>query len=754
MRFAHASLIGVARVTLAAAMILAGARLALPQALAAHAADSPLDNRVTAVGQNTVRYEAEDAWLSSGLTAVTTSTDVSGRGYAGGTARPGARIIFAVGAPASDVYAVTLRYANGTPSTQTLAVYTNGIKEMALSLPPAGGGKSWAVVTEHLALRTGLNTIAYVDEHGASTNLRLDYIDVATGNKLDVVGATEPYDEYEAEDAHTNGAVIGPDRLFGDLAAEASGRRAVTLRKLGQFVEFTLRKPANGMVLRYSLPDNAGGTGITAPLSLYVDGRFNRALTLTSKYTWLYGTYPFTNHPAGLGGHHFYDEIHLLFASSLPAGARVRLQVDAGDRAPSYTIDLADFERVPAPYRQPSGYLSLAGFGADPSGARDATAVLQRAVAQAEARHVGLYIPPGTYTVTDHIILNDVTIRGAGPWYTVLHGAGVGLYGDYAANANVGYPANADGHRLASANVQVYDLAIQGETTDRVDSAQVNGFGGALGGNSMIQNVWIEHTKVGMWFDGPFSDLLVIGCRMRDLTADGLNLHDGIGNVTVEQSQIRNSGDDGLALWSDNDPDSNDVFRNNTVQAPYLANNIAIYGGHQNSILNNYLTDTLTQGGGINIGNRDYGSAVVPLSGTILVDGNLLRRTGQVDPNWGYGVGAIWFYAQTQNITAKIAVSNDEIDDSTQEAIQFIGNEAIMNVAFDHVTIHGAATFAFQVQSDVTASFSHVTATHLGVAGIYNCGNVFTMRRGPGNTGWDKHVCDSLQSLASALPSG
>jgi hypothetical protein len=283
-----------------------------------------------------------------------------------------------------------------------------------------------------------------------------------------------------------------------------------------------------------------------------------------------------------------------------------------------------------------------------------------------------------------------------------------------------------------------------------VDAAQVNGFGGSLGGGSIIQNVWIEHTKVGMWLDGPFSGLLVVGCRIRDQTADGINLHDGVSHVTVEQTAIRNTGDDGLAMWSDSDPDSFDVFRNDTVQAPYLANNIAIYGGHQNSILNNYLADTLTQGGGINIGNRDYGSAVVPLSGTILVAGNTLVRTGQVDPNWGYGVGALWFYAQTQNITAKIIVSHDEIDDSTAEAVQFTGNETVNDVEFDHLTIDKAATFAFQVQSDTTASFSNVVAAKLGVAGVYNCGNVFTATHGAGNSGWSRTVCDNLQSLAGA----
>ncbi|HWE60347.1 MAG TPA: glycosyl hydrolase family 28-related protein [Chloroflexota bacterium] len=731
------------RLAIACVLALGGLGMPRPAASLSQALGHARANRASGLPPSHVRYNAADAWLTGGPAV---RNDGSSAAYVVGFSKAGATAVFTVGIPADGIYAVALRYANGAPSTKTIAIYANGIRLQQASLPPTGGWSARGTTVDRLALRSGINTLAYASAGGAG-DLRLDSIDVAQGSALAARGATLPYDEYEAEAARTNGTVTGPDRVFGDLAAEASGRRAVTLRTLGQYVEFTLRRPANGMVLRYSVPDSANGTGLTAPLSLYVDGRFQQALALTSRYTWLYGSYPFTNNPAGGGGHHFYDELHLLFGRTLSSGSTVRVQVDRGDTAPSYTIDLADFEQVPPPYPRPAGYLSLASFGADPTGHRDATAIIRRAVAAAEARHRGLYLPAGTYAVTGHIVLNNITLRGAGPWYTVLHGAGAGLYGDYPANSNQTYPANEDGSHGPSAHVQVYDLAIQGETTDRVDRAQVNGFGGALGGGSIIQNVWIEHTKVGMWFDGPFSDLLVVGCRMRDLTADGLNLHDGISNVTVEQTQVRNSGDDGLALWSDGDADAFDVFRNDTVQLPYLANNIAMYGGQQNSILDNYLSDTLTQGGGINIGNRDYGSAVVPLSGTIAVSGNTLVRTGQVDPNWGYGVGGLWFYAQTHSMTARIIVADDEIDDSTQEAVQFTGNERVDDVTFDHVRINRAATFAFQVQSDTTATFSHVVATNLGVAGVYNCGNAFTARQGPGNVGWSTHVCDNLLSL-------
>ena len=48
-------------------------------------------------------------------------------------------------------------------------------------------------------------------------------------------GANMPYDMYEAEDGTSAAArrVVGPNRTVGDLAGEASGRRAVTLNATG-----------------------------------------------------------------------------------------------------------------------------------------------------------------------------------------------------------------------------------------------------------------------------------------------------------------------------------------------------------------------------------------------------------------------------------------------------------------------------------------------------------------------------------------
>ncbi|NEE25862.1 hypothetical protein G3M53_10360, partial [Streptomyces sp. SID7982] len=69
-----------------------------------------------------------------------------------------------------------------------------------------------------------------------------------------------PYDMYEAEDGTAGGAAktVGPNRTIGDVAGEASGRKAVTLDRTGDYVEFTTRAATNTLVTRFSIPDAPG----------------------------------------------------------------------------------------------------------------------------------------------------------------------------------------------------------------------------------------------------------------------------------------------------------------------------------------------------------------------------------------------------------------------------------------------------------------------------------------------------------------
>ncbi|MFD5919274.1 discoidin domain-containing protein [Kitasatospora sp. NPDC058201] len=582
---------------------------------------------------------------------------------------------------------------------------------------------------------------------------------VPTLSPLDVParGATVPFKEQEAEYAATNGTVIGPERAYGTLPSEASGRQAVTLDAPGEYVEFTLTAPANAMSFRYSLPDSADGRGRDASLGLLVDGVKLKDLPVTSKYGWYYGGYPFNNNPGDTNPHHFYDETRTMFGSSLPTGTRIRLQVTSTAQSPTFTVDLADFEQVAAPIAAPAGAIDVvADFGADPTGAADSTARFQAAVDAGQAQGRTVFVPPGSFTLYDHVVVDGVTLAGAGPWYSVLGGRdpvnrnrAAGIYGKYAPGGGYGGAVRPHESNGPSRNVTLKDFAVIGDIRERVDDDQVNAIGGAMS-NSTVDNLWIQHTKVAAWMDGPMDRFTLRNSRILDQTADGVNFHTGVTGSTVTNTFVRNTGDDGLASWPERVPNVGDSFTRNTVVLPILANNIVTYGGKDFTISDNVMADTVTNGGGLHIANRYPGVGSgngTAVAGTITAARNTLIRTGNSDYNWNFGVGAIWFSGLNEPIRgAHITVTDTDVLDSSYAAIHTIEG-ASEGIEFTNTTIDGAGTYAIQAQAAADMRFTHVTAKNIAQSATptHNCvGAGFKVTDGGGNSGWSGSTCSGL----------
>jgi hypothetical protein len=522
------------------------------------------------------------------------------------------------------------------------------------------------------------------------------------------VGAALEFVEYEAENGAGNGRIVGPDRTFATLASEASGRRAVLLQGPGDYVEFTLSAPANALTVRYALPDGPEGKPIDARLGVYVENRRIAELDVTSRYCCYYGHYPFTKHPADGNGHHFFDHARILLDRVLPAGAVVRLASGGGPQARWTAIDLVDFEMVPAARRRPPRSLSVADFGADPFGELDSREAFAKAIAAASGSGRPVWVPPGHYRLDGHVLVDRVEIAGAGPWYSVLQGDGVGLYGRDAPN-----PSQA---------VDIHDLAIIGRVNERDDHKALAGIGGALGGGSRIRNVFIQHVKVGLWLDGPFDGLIVSHVRVLDTTADGLNLHRGVSGVIVEESFFRNNGDDGIASWAEKLANHDIIIRHNTVVAPILANGVAIYGGHDIAVTDNLIADTLTEGGGLHLGNRFN---AVPLSGLISLKGNMVVRGGSIDPRLHMGIGAVWLFALDTPIEAQIDLRTTTLLDSSQEAMLLFGRR-IDGLAVNGLRIDRAGGSLIELRADGSATLSGVRATGIVEPAVRTC-NAFQL---------------------------
>ena len=84
-------------------------------------------------------------------------------------------------------------------------------------------------------------------------------------NPPDSRGAIVPWVEYQAEAGKTNAEILAPDRAFGTIASESTGRSAVKLVRTGDYVEFTAQKQANSTVVRFVIPDSEEGTGFPQP---------------------------------------------------------------------------------------------------------------------------------------------------------------------------------------------------------------------------------------------------------------------------------------------------------------------------------------------------------------------------------------------------------------------------------------------------------------------------------------------------------
>ncbi|MEU7574473.1 glycosyl hydrolase family 28-related protein [Micromonospora sp. NPDC049240] len=566
-------------------------------------------------------------------------------------------------------------------------------------------------------------------------------------------GATVDYVEQEAENARTTGTVIGPDRSAYTLAGEASGRRAVRLLP-GQHVEFTLPRATNALTVRYSIPDAPGGGGITAPLRVDVGRAPARTMRLTSAYAWLYNQYPFTNDPDAdllhpdwwitecscvpaattpapviakpFRPHHFYDEQRLLLGRTHRAGEVVRLTAPTGTAAAWTVIDLLDAHLI-APPRVVPRAVNVLAFGADPTGRRESADAFDRAVAYARRVDRPLYLPPGRFQVNRHVIVDDVTIVGAGSWYTVVTGREVALdtpAPDGSRHTGVGFYGRdaADG---GSRDVHLSGFTVEGDVRERIDTDQVNALGGALN-HSTIDGLYLHHTKVGMWFDGPMTGLRVTNTVIADQIADGLNFHTGVTHSSVTNSVVRNSGDDALAMWSEGTANAGNTFAYNTVQSPVLANGIALYGGADLTVAHNLVADPVREGSAIHVGAR-FGAE--PFAGRIRITGNTTVRAGTYDLNWNIGLGAIWFYALDRSIDADIQVTGDAYLDSTYNAIMLVSDWPVKDqvridgVVFRDVRVDGTGTSVVSARTAGGASFAGVDARNVGAVGVNNCGS-------------------------------
>ncbi len=573
-------------------------------------------------------------------------------------------------ATAAGAHAVTLTVLNGSTTVKTLTGSYTGTLAAGASSPAINLG-TWTAVngkyTVHTVVAVDANELAVKQANN-------------TSDKSFFVGrgANMPYDMYEAEDGTVGGGaqVVGPNRTIGDLAGEASGRKAVTLNQQGASVSWTLRASTNTVVARFSIPD-----GTDSSINVYVDGTLNKTLPLTSKYAWLYGDETAPQN-SGSNPRHIYDEANIMLSGTVNAGSVIKLQKDAANTG-NIAIDFINTEQVaPVANPNPATYVVPAGF--------DQQSVQNALTAAAnDTSKAGVYLPAGTYATQNKFQISGRAIQvvGAGPWYTRFQTP------QDQSNTDAGFTIQSTANGST-----VKNLAFFGNYNIRIDGpGKVFDLAGASG--DTIDNIWVEHTVCMYW--GANTDNMVIkNSRIRDTFADGINMTNGSTGNLVDNNDARATGDDSFALFSAIDAggsdEINNTFSNLSTTLTWRAAGVAVYGGYANTFKNIYIADTLVYSG-ITISSLDFG---YPMNGfganppTVFDNISIVRAGGHF---WGgQTFPAIWIFSASK-VFQGIRVSNVDIVDPTYSGIMFQTNyvggqpqNPITDTTFTNVSISGA----------------------------------------------------------------
>lgn len=536
-----------------------------------------------------------------------------------------------------------------------------------------------------------------------------------------------PYVRYEAKQTNVGGGATMQPVSFDQtlVQSEASERTCANLSAANSYVSWTTTNSGNGMVIRYSIPDAPGGGGINGSLALYVNNQFVQNISVTSKWAWQYfakvpgdpnipTNSPISNYTARMK----FDEVRVVLPSTIPSGANVRLQKGSDNIA--YAIDFIELEPIPAAVQfNPATMRNITEWGAAPNDGIDDSNAFNSARLAMQNSGQSLYIGTGQWDLgqTWHIQTN-ISIQGAGMWYTTLFFTNTG---------SGGIVGNGD-------NVILRDFHMNTNNTTR---NEYKGLTGGYGNNSRIERLWVEHFETSAWittWTGQITNgLVVTNCRFRNNYADGINFCRGASNCVIEHSSLRNNGDDALATWSASDGPQqcfNNEFRYCTVENTWRAGGIGFFGGGGHKGHHLIIADGVENGIRINsdfpvVGNSFSSTGMIEVSETDVI------RCGTNANLWHNRYGAVDIFTRLYNVH-NFRLRNVDITGSQKDAVMIYDvntSYTISNIEFQNVTINGAgldgnvnnytsgtyddyAGYGIYVLSDVTGSMT-LTGTNI-----------------------------------------
>ena len=476
-----------------------------------------------------------------------------------------------------------------------------------------------------------------------------------------------PYLRYEADKGILAKAKITPMSFNqADLQSEASEQICVDLTTAKASIEWKIDKAADGLVVRYSIPDSSAGE-----LDVYVNNKMVGVLKLTSHYAWEYlwsNGNPNNSGVVNTNPKMRFDEVRMKLTAKIPVGGKLKLVNKMG----KIHVDFIELEAIEAPVLAASGDLTYVGDGSD----------LQNFIDKNGGKTI--YLPAGVYELNSELYfgVDNTALKGAGMWHTELNFIRIKwLKGGLYANAK--------------------DISFSGlylSTLNNSRSGSYKALNGIFTSGSVVKNIWAEHFECGAWIaqynqgDIAFAEgFTVAHCRFRNNYADGINLCKGTKNAVVEHCSFRNNGDDDMAIWcADNMECQNNTFRYATSENCWRASGCAIYGGLNNKAHHLLIKDNLEVG--LRANNAFPGLGFNDKGMHEFSDITILRCGTNNDLYYG-PVGAIDLSCTDRNgvLVKNIKFSNIDIINSKNDAIYVMryGGDKFVNLVFENITIDG-----------------------------------------------------------------
>ncbi len=531
------------------------------------------------------------------------------------------------------------------------------------------------------------------------------------------------YLRYEAEidNCVTDGSFLEPSYDQRTLQSEASNQSSVQLITTGSFVEWTNSEPADGLTIRFSLPDNVEGKGTTGKLTLYINDDSIQTFSLSSYWAWQYILKSGSKYPDNLPNETTkfarmrFDEKHVKLNREIPDNATFRLVKTDTNEVP-YTIDFVELEKIP----------SALTFDSITEVNKVVYTPESGSFASFVSKNLGktIFLPEGIYEVDSRIMINgdNTKIIGAGMWYTEIY---------FSASSDDKSTYNKRGFESYNTNITLAGMYLNTINNKRYynnDPAYQVGKGlmGSFGSNSTIKNLWIEHFECGGWIENA-NNLKIEHCRFRNNYADGMNLSYGTKNSVVEHCSYRNNGDDDMASWSRSTGlCENNVYSYSTSENNWRASSLGFFGGKQNKAFNIVIIDPMEAGFRVtcdfpgmpfsSVGFSEFYNISVykagVASGTVGIGGDL----------WGNQQGALHILSSSQYNLVNIKIYNIDLYESKNDAI-FIGSGSknINNLYLKDITIDKTGRYGiFFSNTKGNGAFCNIQYQNIGGASNTN----------------------------------